>query len=148
MQLNKALLGFLSHCGYAHGGNGYEGVAFLIEQFEGSGLADPGDPQHGIDLAALAARYVQRYAEYKSNKKNEGSLDIQKVPGVNHPVFKDKPVNHDPREVYIARQAGRARRDTTSSTTTTVRWCRPCTTPACRAPCTASTSTRSSPRCC
>ena len=101
VQLNKALLGFLSHCGYAHGGNGYEGVAFLIEQFDGSGLKDPGDPQHGIDLAALAGRYVQRYAEYKSNKKNEGSLDIQKVPGVNHPVFKDKPVNVDPREVYI-----------------------------------------------
>ncbi|HSW23639.1 MAG TPA: CoA-binding protein, partial [Burkholderiaceae bacterium] len=26
VQLNKAMLGFLSHCGYAHGGNGYEGV--------------------------------------------------------------------------------------------------------------------------
>ena len=24
------------------------------------------------------------------------------MPGVNHPVFKDKPVNHDPREVFIA----------------------------------------------
>jgi len=60
VQLNKALLGFLSHCGYAHGGNGYEGVAFLIEQFDGSGLKDPGDPKHGIDLGALAGRYVQR----------------------------------------------------------------------------------------
>ena len=38
--------------------------------------------------------------------------------------------------------------NTMSSTTTTVRWCRPCTTLACRARCTASTSTRSSPRCC
>jgi hypothetical protein len=101
VQLNKSLIGFLSHCGYAHGGNGYEGVAFLIEQFQGSGLTDAGDPRHGIDLTALAGRYVQRYADYKSNKKTEGSLDIQKVPGVNHPVFKDKPVNHDPREVFI-----------------------------------------------
>ena len=33
VQLNKAMLGFLTHCGYAHGGNGYEGVAFLLEQF-------------------------------------------------------------------------------------------------------------------
>ena len=24
------------------------------------------------------------------------------MPGVNHPVFKDRPVNHDPREVFIA----------------------------------------------
>jgi hypothetical protein len=102
VQLNKAMLGFLSHCGYAHGGNGYEGVAFLIEQFEGSGLADPGDPKHGLDLKAMAHKCVARYAEYKSARKNEGSLDVQKVPGVNHPVFKDKPVNHDPRERFMA----------------------------------------------
>ena len=33
VQLNKAMIGFLTHTGYAHGGNGYEGIAFLIEQF-------------------------------------------------------------------------------------------------------------------
>ncbi|KQW00808.1 CoA-binding protein [Rhizobacter sp. Root1221] len=101
VQLNKGLLGFLTHCGYAHGGNGYEGVAFLLDQFKDSGLADPGDPSHGVDIAALAARYVDTYARYKSEKKTSGNLDIQKIPGVNHPVFKDKPVNHDPREVFI-----------------------------------------------
>jgi hypothetical protein len=101
VQLNKCLTGFLTHSGYAHGGNGYEGIAFLIEQFRESGLADPGDANHGIDLKALALRYVESYAQYKSSKKNLGSLDIQKIPGVNHPVFKDKPVNFDPREVFI-----------------------------------------------
>lgn len=101
VQLNKVLLDFLSHCGYAHCGNGYEGVAFLIEQFDGSGLKDPGDPKHGIDLAALAGQYVQRDADYKVGRKNEACLDIQKIPGVNHPVFKGKAVNHDPREVYL-----------------------------------------------
>jgi hypothetical protein len=101
VQLNKGLVGFLTHTGYAHGGNGYEGIAFLIEQFKDSGLQDPGDPNHGIDLKALALKYVEAYARYKSTKKNTGSLDIQKIPGVNHPVFKDKPVNHDPREVFI-----------------------------------------------
>jgi hypothetical protein len=101
VQLNKAVVGFLSHSGYAHGGNGYEGVAFLIDQFRDAGLTDPGDPAHGIDLHALAMRYVERYARYKSERKSSGSLDIQKIPGVNHPVFKDRPVNHDPREVFI-----------------------------------------------
>lgn len=101
VQLNKALIGFLTHSGYAHGGNGYEGIAFLIEQFRDSGLADPTDPQHGIDLKALATRYAAQYANYKADKKSSGSLDMQKIPGVNHPVFKDKPVNHDPREVYV-----------------------------------------------
>jgi len=102
VQLNKGMIGFLTHCGYAHGGNGYEGVAFLLEQFKESGLTDPGSPSHGADVAALAARYVESYARYKADKKTSGNLDIQKIPGVNHPVFKDKPVNHDPREVFIA----------------------------------------------
>src|SRR5207253_703090 len=59
------------------------------------------DAAHGIDLQALAMRYVEEYARYKSKKKTTGSLDIQKIPGVNHPVFKDRPVNYDPREVYV-----------------------------------------------
>jgi len=101
VQLNKGLLGFLSHCGYAHGGNGFEGVAFLLEQFKESNLDDPGKAAHGVDVDALAARYVESYARYKADKKTSGNLDIQKIPGVNHPVFKDKPVNHDPREVFI-----------------------------------------------
>jgi succinyl-CoA synthetase alpha subunit len=104
VQLNKALMGFLTHTGYAHGGNGYEGIAYLCEQFKDSGLRDPSSPDHGIDLQALAAHAVAQYAEYKAQKKNAGSLDIAKLPGVNHPVFKDRPVNHDPREVFIARQ--------------------------------------------
>jgi hypothetical protein len=101
VQLNKGLAGFLTHTGYTHGGNGYEGIAFLIDQFKDTGLVDPGDPNHGIDLKALALKYVEAYARYKSTKKTAGSLDIQKIPGVNHPVFKDKPVNTDPREVFI-----------------------------------------------
>jgi succinyl-CoA synthetase alpha subunit len=101
VQLNKCLIGFLTHSGFAHGGNGFEGIAFLIEQFKDSGLVDPGDPNHGIDLKALAERYVGSYASYKSAQKSTGSGDIQKIPGINHPVFKDKPVNVDPREVFI-----------------------------------------------
>jgi hypothetical protein len=103
VQLNKALIGFLTHTGYAHGGNGYEGITYLNEQFRGTGLKDPGAKDHGIDLNALAAKAVQQYAQYKSQKKTMGSLDIAKLPGVNHPIFKDKPINFDPREVFIAK---------------------------------------------
>jgi succinyl-CoA synthetase alpha subunit len=101
VQLNKALLGFLSHSGFAHGGNGYEGIAFLIEQFRDTGLRDPTDAHHGINLQALAGAYVQKYARYKASQKSAGNLDLVKIPGVNHPVFKDRPVNVDPREVYV-----------------------------------------------
>ncbi|MEP6876487.1 MAG: CoA-binding protein [Burkholderiales bacterium] len=103
VQLNKALIGFLTHTGYAHGGNGYEGIAYLVEQFKGSGLKDPSSAQHGVDLQALVVKAVEQYAQYKTQKKTIGSLDIAKLPGVNHPVFKDKPVNHDPREVFIGK---------------------------------------------
>lgn len=101
VQLNKALVGFLTHSGYAHGGNGFEGIAFLIEQFKDSGLADPTDPENGLDLKAMARCYAAQYANYKADKKSSGNLDMRKIPGINHPVFKDNPVNHDPREVYV-----------------------------------------------
>jgi hypothetical protein len=103
VQLNKALIGFLTHAGYAHGGNGYEGIAFLIEQFKDTDLADPGDPNHGLDLRALALAYAERYGREKVERKNRGSLNLQKIPCINHPVFKDRPVNHDPREVFIGK---------------------------------------------
>jgi succinyl-CoA synthetase alpha subunit len=101
VQLNKAMIGFLSHTGFAHGGNGYEGIAFLVDQFRDTGLADPGDPGHGIDLEALAARYAAQYADYRESRRATGSLDLQMVPGINHPVFRGKPVNYDPREVWV-----------------------------------------------
>jgi hypothetical protein len=101
VQLNKAVAGWLTHSGFAHGGNGYEGISFLLDQFRESGLVDPADPAHGVDLEALAKGCAAAYARYKTSKKSAGSLDIQKIPGVNHPVFKDKPVNYDPREVFV-----------------------------------------------
>jgi len=72
-----------------------------LEQVEGIDLRDPGAANHGVDLQALASRYVARYAEYKAQKKITGAADLMKVPCVNHPVFKGKPVNHDPREVHV-----------------------------------------------
>jgi succinyl-CoA synthetase alpha subunit len=101
VQLNKCLIGFLTHCGFTHGGNGYEGIAFLNERFRDTGLIDPGNPSAGPDLRAMAAGFVEQYARYKAERKSLGSLEIAKIPGVNHPVFRDKPVNRDPREVFI-----------------------------------------------
>ena len=31
VQVNKAFIGFLTHTGFAHGGNGFEAAAFLME---------------------------------------------------------------------------------------------------------------------
>jgi len=103
VQLNKAMLGFLTHCGYAHGGNGYEGVAFLLERFSAVDLGDPGDRGHGLDLHAMARRYAAEYGQYKAGARSAGSAELKKIPGVHHPVFRDKPVNIDPREEHIRR---------------------------------------------
>jgi hypothetical protein len=56
VQLNKATIGFPRH-----GGNGYEGIAFLLRQFCDSGLFDPGDAAHGLDLKALARSAAADY---------------------------------------------------------------------------------------
>jgi succinyl-CoA synthetase alpha subunit len=101
VQINKGMLGFLSHCGYSHGGNGYEGMAFLLEQFEDKGLTDPTDPNHGIDLKAMAADFARTYKREKAEAKELGT-EVRALPGVHHPIFKGKPVNHDPRERFIA----------------------------------------------
>ena len=101
VQINKAYLGFLGHTGYAHGGNGYEAMAFLMERFKDSGLQDPGIAEHGMDLEAMADDYAKHYKTYKTKAKEAGDLAYAKIPCINHPVFKGKDVNYDPREVFV-----------------------------------------------
>jgi succinyl-CoA synthetase alpha subunit len=101
VQINKAMVGFLTHTGYSHGGNGFEGMAFLLEQFEGAALRDPTDPDHGLDLKAMATAYAKAYKADKRAARETGT-ELRALPGVHHPVFKGKPVNHDPRERFIA----------------------------------------------
>ncbi len=101
VQINKAMVGFLTHTGYSHGGNGFEGMAFLLQQFKGHALKDPTDPNHGLDLKAMAVAFAKNYKLEKASAKEAG-LELRALPGVHHPVFKGKPVNHDPREVFIA----------------------------------------------
>jgi hypothetical protein len=102
VQINKAMMGFLTHTGYSHGGNGFEGIAFLIDAFRDADLADPGDPGHGLDLPALARAAALRFRSAKRAAKEAGAGEPPALPGVHHPVFRGKPVNFDPRERFIA----------------------------------------------
>jgi hypothetical protein len=101
VQINKAMVGFLTHTGYSHGGAGYEGIIFLAEQFRDSGLKDPADPAHGHDLKAMAQGFAAQYARQKTELKESGAERMRAIAGLNHPVFRDKPVNQDPREAFI-----------------------------------------------
>jgi len=104
VQLNKAMIGFLTHCGYAHGGNGYEGVAFLIDQFRDVDLPDPGVRQHNLDLTAIATRFARQYVAHKASSKELGVTEGLAIPCINHPVFKGKSVNVDPREEFVRKR--------------------------------------------
>jgi len=109
VQINKAMVGFLTHTGYSHGGNGFEGMAFLLEQFKGAGLKDPSDPAHGIDLKAMATAFAKAYRREKKASKEAGA-ELRALPGVHHPIFKGKPVNFDPRERFVAEYMAKAGR--------------------------------------
>jgi succinyl-CoA synthetase alpha subunit len=102
VQVNKAMAGFLTHTGFSHGGNGFEGIQLLLERFEGQELADPSDPDHGLDLAALARAFALAYRREKAQRRETAAEGARAIPGVNHPVFRGKPVNTDPREAFVA----------------------------------------------
>jgi len=101
VQINKAMIGFLTHTGFAHGGNGFEGIQFLIEQFGDTKLKDAGDSNHGLDLKAMGTRFAEAFGKEKKARKGVGE-GVRNIPGVNHPVFKNQLVNKDPREVYLS----------------------------------------------
>jgi hypothetical protein len=103
VQINKAMVGFLTHSGYSHGGNGFEGMAFLLEQFKNAKLEDPTDSRHGLDLKAMAIKFADAYRDEKTRSKEAGFEGPRALPGVHHPIFKGKPVNYDPRERFIAK---------------------------------------------
>nr|CRH07508.1 Putative type II ATP citrate lyase AclA [Candidatus Magnetococcus massalia] len=100
VQVNKGYIGFLTHTGFAHGGNGFEAIAFLIDRFKDSGLTDPGKAT-SLDLANMALSYAKEYKAYKAKAKGEGDINYFKIPCINHPIFKNKEVNYDPREQFV-----------------------------------------------
>ncbi|MBS0480478.1 MAG: CoA-binding protein, partial [Proteobacteria bacterium] len=103
VQINKAMMGFLTHSGYSHGGNGFEAIAFLLERFRDSGLTDPADPEHGLDLTAMATEFAYAYKAERLAAKEQGAGEPAALPGINHPVFRGEKINQDPRERFIAR---------------------------------------------
>lgn len=93
--------GFMTNTGFAHGGNGFEAVEFLIKEFQGLDPYKENESGRDAKLESVASRVAQEYIAYKKQAKAAGELDYRKIPCTNHPVFKGKPVNHDPREQYV-----------------------------------------------
>ncbi len=96
--------GFLTNTGLAHGGNGFEAVAYLLEQLGDSEIKDPGTDNHNIPLKDIANYAAKQYGAYKAKQKELGILDYKRIPCINHPVFKGNAVNIDPREDFVRKQ--------------------------------------------
>ena len=98
-----AYVGMLANTGFAHGGNGFEAVQYLLENFEGVELDDPARAED-IDVQEIAAAAVKEYAQMKAHEKALGALRVPPIPCVNHPVFKGEAVNIDPREDFVRKE--------------------------------------------
>ncbi len=105
---HTAMIATLASIGTVHGGNGSDAVKLLLEVFRSSGLEDPYAAFAGTEeLASRAAADFQRRKEAAL----EAGLEYERVPCLGHPVFRDQPVNYDPRERVIAaalQEAGRS----------------------------------------
>uniref|UniRef100_A0A831UB83 CoA-binding protein n=1 Tax=Geobacter metallireducens TaxID=28232 RepID=A0A831UB83_GEOME len=91
--------GFLTNTGLAHGGNGFEAVSYLLDIFAQTDPYQRDPAELDQALRELAVQATQEFVARKKKARIEGVTE--RIPCINHPVFRDKPVNHDPREVFI-----------------------------------------------
>jgi citrate synthase len=106
---NTAMIAALACIGDVHGGNGRRGVDYLLRIFGGTELSDPWSPDEEIDLEEIVQREVDRFSKERQAAKDAGR-EYRRIPCLGHPVFRDEPVNYDPRERVIAQaiaQSGR-----------------------------------------
>jgi len=99
--ISTAFAGFMSNTGLAHGGAGFDAINFLLNSFSRVKFSDPAKVPALSKIKKLTDQVAVKYLEYKQKAKAEGKTSYDRIPCVNHPVFKGKPVNIDPREDYI-----------------------------------------------
>ncbi|MCP4755501.1 MAG: CoA-binding protein [Proteobacteria bacterium] len=94
--------GWLSNLGQDHGGNGFRTIKYMKDRM---GDFDPYKASSADDLnrnlEEIAQKAAEDFAVLKKKAKEEGDLKYFKIPSIGHPVFKGKPVNHDPREAHL-----------------------------------------------
>ncbi|MFH2129149.1 MAG: citrate/2-methylcitrate synthase, partial [bacterium] len=95
-------VGWMVNTGRDHGGNGFEAIKYVNDNmgdFDPYKAASVEEMNAAMEKIALKA--ANEYANLKKKAKDEGDMKYFKVPCVNHPVFKGKPINYDPRETHI-----------------------------------------------
>ncbi len=99
-----SFIGFLSNTGLAHGGNGYEAIEFLLDSFKNTKVENPEKVTGKIDVKKIATKVAKDYLKYKNEMKFKGVQNYKRIPCINHPVFKGKKKNIDPREDFLYKQ--------------------------------------------
>ncbi len=102
--ISAAFVGFLTNTGLSHGGNGYEAVKYLLNAFKDLNIDDPAKPFDADVLKELASKKAREFLDYKNQAKLKGVARYNRIPCINHPVFKGKRVNIDPREDFIRKR--------------------------------------------
>ncbi|MCD4831414.1 MAG: hypothetical protein K8R02_06350 [Anaerohalosphaeraceae bacterium] len=98
---NTAMIASLACIGDVHGGNGRRAVDYLIDIFKEVGLDDPYSSTQKFDLKKIVDDEVVRFSKYRKAAK-EADADYRRIPCLGHPVFRNDPVNYDPRERIIS----------------------------------------------
>ena len=126
VQINKGMIGFLTHTGFAHGGNGYEGIQFLIENFKDTKLADAGDAKHGIDLKKITTDFAIAFNKEKKTSKalGTGCATSRALITPCSRAIRSTPI----RVKFISPSCSPSAARRTCFTTSTRRWCSRCTT--------------------
>lgn len=99
---HTAMIATLAAVGDVHGGNGGEAVAFLVDAFANSALADPYDPA-AKDLVRQQAESVAAETLRRKRSAAEQDIAFHRVPCLGHPVYRNEEVNYDPREQVVFR---------------------------------------------
>ncbi len=102
VQINKAMVGMLTHTGFSHGGNGFEGIQFLLEQFQGQ------DPDKA-DRRAMATEFAQSYKREKAERREIRRRSCPRDPRPQPPGLSRQAGQHRPARGVRGRADGRAR---------------------------------------
>ncbi len=97
---NTAMIATLATIGEIHGGNGSKAVEYLLKYFDVTEIQDPYNPQ--LDTVTIAEKAAMEFKKEKQAAKEAG-LEYDRIPCLGHPVFRNNPVNYDPREQEIYR---------------------------------------------
>ncbi len=99
---HTAMIATLASIGDTHGGNGRQGVKFMLDVFKGTDLKDPYAKNCGVDPKSLAQETARNFKKMKDASKESG-VDYKRIPCLGHPVFNRDPINYDPRERAISK---------------------------------------------